>query len=165
MATVTIEYGSAVEIDIDPESLATSSTRTAGVESAVIDNTTDKFIDVLVGGKITCGTTPTASLIEVWVYAAVNDTPDYPDTIDGTKSAETITSENVKNSAMRLGAVIFNDTTSDRTYWVAPFSVANLFGFMPHKWGIFVTHSTVAALNATATNHRFWYKPAKFGIN
>jgi hypothetical protein len=159
VSTRKLTFAASAEIDIDPESLASSSTLTAGVESLAISNATNRYIDALVGGFITPGTSPTVSTrIEVWVYAAYNDTPSYPDVIDGTKSAETITSENVRNSAMRLAASITVDATSDRTYYVAPFSVAELFGgVMPTHWGLFVVHNTAVNLNATGSNHRFWY--------
>lgn len=159
MATRKLTYAASVEIDIDPEGLATSTTRTVGVESAAILNTANLYLDALVGGKITTGTSPTAGKqVDVWVYAAYKDTPTYPDTIDGTKSGETITSENVRNAAMKLGASIIVDATSDRTYFVAPFSIAELFGgVLPTHWGLFVAHDTAVNLHATNTNHEFWH--------
>ena len=164
MADFKIKYGTVAEIDIDPESLASSTSRTAGVESAAIDETTDLNVDELVGGFVTTGTSPTVNRqIDIWVYAAFNDTPAYPDVIDGTKSAETITSENVRNSAMRLAASILVDNTSDRSYYVAPFSVAALFGgVLPAQWGLFLAHDTGVNLNATGTNHRFWRRPIQY---
>lgn len=166
MADFKAKYATAAEIDIDPESLASSSTRTAGVESAVVDNTTNLYVDALVGGKVTTGTSPTSGKqIDVWVYGVWHDGSSdvYPDVIDGTKSAETITSENVRNASIRLAAVILVDSTSDRTYYVAPFSVAALFGgVMPRKWGLFLAHDTGVALNATAGNHAFHYSGIHF---
>jgi len=157
MADYKIKYAAPATITISPASLATSATRTAGVESDGIDNGTNLYIDALVSGKITTGTTPTVNKqIDIWVYAAHDETPTYPDVFDGTASAETITSENVRNSAIRLAASIRIDSTSDRTYWVAPFSVAALFGgTMPRRWGLFIAHDTAVNLNSTAGNHEF----------
>lgn len=158
MATIKPAYTTSAAITITLASLATSSTRVAGRESTVVDNTSNLFLDALVSGKVTTGTSPTAGKqIDVWVYASENGTA-YPDVFDGTDSDETVTSENVRNAALRLGATIIVDSTSDRTYWVAPFSIAALYGGnMPRKWGLFVTHDTGVNLNATGGNHAFSY--------
>ncbi len=103
------------------------------------------------------GTTPAVGTsIEVWAYASyrtVSGTPTYPDVLDGTDSAETITSANVKGSMLRQVATITVDNTSNRPYYFAPVSIAALFGAMPKFWGLFVVHNTGAALNSTAGNH------------
>jgi len=153
---------SSVALTLGVASLASSAGLTAGRESAAVDNTTNADLDHLVSGMITTGTTPTVSTtIEVWAYASfktASGTPTYPDVLDGTDSPETITSANVKASALRLVAVITVDATSDRAYYFAPVSIASLFGAMPKFWGLFVTHNTVAALNSTAGNHTFEYE-------
>lgn len=160
-ADIKVKYGTEVTLTCDPSSLATSATKVAGRESTAVDNGTTLALDYLLGGKITTGTSPTVNkTIQVWVYAEVEDTPTYPDVLDGTDSAETITSENVRNSAMRLAASIVVDNTSNRTYWFGPLSVAALFGgACPDSWGIFVVHDTGVNLNATAGNHAFWARP------
>lgn len=159
MADFKLKYATPATITISLASLATSATRVAGQESTAIDNGTNLYVDALVSGKITTGTTPTVNKqIDVWVYAAHDETPTYPDVLDGTDSAETITSENVRNSALRLAHVVQIDATSDRAYWVAPFSVAALFGgILPRRWGLFIAHDTAVALNATGTNHELKY--------
>lgn len=157
---VTLKRGSSVALTITLASLATSSSRTGGRESTAV-TTTEPVVDYLVAGKITTGTTPTVGKqIDVWVYASHNDTPTYPDVIDGTDSDEAITSENVRNAAMRLAVSIVIDNTSDRTYPFAPFSVAALFGgVLPKTWGVFVTHDTAVNLNSTGGNHVIDYTP------
>lgn len=162
---VSLKRGSSVAITISPENVATSSTRVAGVESNAI-TTGDPVIDYLVAGKWTAGTSPTVdTFVDVWVYASQDDTPDYPDTIDGTASAETLTSENVRNAALKLAATIRIDNTSDRTYHVAPFSVAALFGgVLPKYWGLFIAHNTAVNSNSTAGNHEWHYTPVYAAI-
>lgn len=147
----------AFTITCDPASLASSTTKVAGVESAAISNVADLFDDVLISGKITTGTTPTVNkTIDVWVYSQIDDTPTYPDVLDGTTSLETLTSENVRNAALVLIASIVVDATSNITYPMAPVSLAAAFGGrVPKRWGLFVVHDTVAALHATAGNHGF----------
>jgi len=170
MAAATVNYTGSATITISPASLATSSTRTAGVESDVVSNISTKYVDVLVSGKITTGTSPTVSKqIDIWVYAPISDdlssSVSYPDVLDGTGSAETITSENVRNAAMRPAATIVVDSISDRTYPVAPFSVAALFGgVMPPRWGLFIAHDTGVNLNSTSGNHAFSFIGVKFDI-
>ena len=166
MATVTSNYAASAAITITLALLASSTAKTVGRESTAVSNATNKYVDALVGGKITTGTSPTAGkTIEVWVYGAVNDTPTYPDVLDGTDSDETFTDDGSKFSAMKLAKVINTDNTSDQTYWVAPFSVAQLFGgIMPTHWGVFVAHDTGVALNATAGNHEFKYTGVKYDV-
>lgn len=170
MATVTLNYTASATITIAPENVASSSSRTAGVESAVVSNISNKFLDALVSGKWTAGTSPTASRqVDIWVYAPISDdlssTVSYPDVMDGTSSAETATSENVRNASMRLAATILTDNTSDRTYAVAPFSVAALFGgIMPTRWGLFISHDSAVNSNSTAGNHAWSYVGVKADI-
>lgn len=157
-ATRKITYAARAGITITLASLGSSATFVAGRESTVIDNTTNRYIDALVGGLITVGTSPTAdTFIHIWVYAAYTDTPTYPDVLDGTDSAETMTSEGVRDSVLKLGASIRVDaTTSDRGYYFQ-FNVASLFGRMPDKWGLFIAHNTGVNLNATGSNHDIDY--------
>lgn len=151
---VTLKRGTSVALTITLGSLASSSTRVAGRESTAV-TPADPVIDHLVGGKVTVGTAPTVNKqIDVWVYAELDDAPAYPDTITGADGARTLTSENVRNAALVLARSIQVDATSDRLYYIAPFSVAELFGGkLPGHWGLFVTHDTGVALNATGSNH------------
>lgn len=161
MASIKLVYGLSVAMTEAIEALATDANLLAGWESGAVDNTTNLYLDYLLGGKITTGTTPTTGKeIRVYVYGSINDTPTYPDVLDGTSSAETITSAGIRDSALKLAAVIATDATSDRTYWFGPISVAALFGgTVPKFWGVFITHSTAVNLNATGTNHVIDYTP------
>jgi hypothetical protein len=157
MATQKIVYATSATIAITSlNSLATSSNRTAGASSVAVDNTSNKYVDAELSGKIKAGTTPTVNKqIDVWLYASDgNDV--YPDTLDGTDSAKTITSENVRNSAMKLLTSIRLDSTTDRIYYLRCESVAAVFGGpMPPKWGVFIVHDGVAALNASGHELRY----------
>lgn len=169
MATVKIAYAASATVfgSTDLDSLASSSTWVAGRESNVIDNTSNLYVDALLSGRFKANNTaPTAGQIQVWVGAILNDTPTYPDVFDGTGSAETVTSADIRNSIMRCAAAITTDTTSNRIYEFAPVSVASLFGgIMPNKWWVFVTHSMVQALNATASNGgQCWYTGVQYTV-
>jgi len=155
---IKLQYGTPADLTITLGSLASSSTWLTGRESTAIDNTTNEYLDALVSGYITAGTTLTAGALEIWIYAQVDDTPTYPDVMDGTDSDETCTSRDVMFAGMRLGARIATSTTNSTVYPIAPFSVAALFGGqMPRRWGVFVTHSMVGAL--AASGHKIQYTP------
>lgn len=168
MATTTTNYSANTTITISPASTASSSTFVAGRESNEIDNTTNKYVDALVQGKITVGTTPTANTtIAIYVWGADTSLATSPiDVLDGTDSAETLTNTGVLFSALRLGALIsVTATTSDVGYSFAPFSVASKFGgVLPKYWGLFVTHNTGANLNATSGNHVFSFNGIKYDV-
>jgi hypothetical protein len=141
-------------------SLASDTNLVIGRESTAIDNRTNLDIDHLLSGKITTGTSPTGGVIEVWVYAPISiasGTPIYPDVMDGTDSGETSVSVNVKISSMRLAWSTLVDTSSDRTYFLPPTSIASLFGAMPPFWGVFVVHSTGVNLNSNSSNQALHY--------
>lgn len=155
MATQTITYAAAATITMDLANLGSSATFVAGRESSQIDNTSNKYMDALVFGRISVGTTPTANtVIYVYVYAGdVSLATTGVDVLDGTDSAETLTNTGILNS-LRLGAAIgVPAATSDVAYEVQPFSVASLFGgIMPKFWGLYVAHNTAVNLRNTAVN-------------
>lgn len=151
-----------VALTITLASLATDTNLRAGQESTAVDNRTNCDIDHLVSGKITVGTSPTAGrVIEVFAYAPISiasGTPTYPDVFDGTDSAETVTSDNVKYSCLRLLWSTTIDNTTDRVYYMPPTSVAEAFGGeLPPFWGLFVVHNTGVNLNSTGGNQLLHY--------
>jgi len=168
MATTTINYSSNTTITISPASTASSATFVAGRESSEIDNTTNKYMDALVQGKVTVGTTPTANTqIVIYVWGADTSLATTPiDVLDGTDSAETLTNTGILYSALKLGTVItVTATTSDIGYAFAPFSVASKFGgVLPKFWGLYVTHNTGVNLNATGGNHVFSFNGIKYDV-
>lgn len=159
MADRKTAYGTSTALTNAVASLASSSNWLAGYESDVVDNTTNKYLDYSFEGKVTVGTTPTASTeIRIYVVASFDGTT-WPDVFDGTTSAETVTSAGVGSGFLKLAAVLLCDsTTSDRAYWYS-FSVASLFGgICPAKFLLFTTHNTGVNLNATGGNHTFNYR-------
>jgi hypothetical protein len=151
MPTLKMAYGTPVAVTITVAGLASSTTLLAGQESNPIDNTTALNPDYFIGGKITTGTGPTIGTIEVHVVAMGDDT-NWPDVFDGVNSAETITTVDIKNSICRTIASITTTAVANQAYPFGPVSVASKFdGVQPRMFIVFVTHSTVTALNATAT--------------
>ena len=167
MATIlTTTYAASVAMDAstDYDSLATSSTLTAGWASGVVDNTSNQYIDVLLAGRFKANNTaPTIGQIAVYVGAILDDT-NYPDVFTGTKGAKTVTSSDIRNSILKLAAVIVTDATSNRIYEFSKVGIAQLFGgVLPPKWYTWVTHSMVQALNATASaGGQLWYTGIKY---
>lgn len=169
MATQTINYSSNNTITMDLANLASSSTWVAGRESNEIDNTSNKYVDCLVEGSVSVGTTPTINtVINVFVWGADVAPSTTPiDVIDGVDSAETITNTGVLYSMFRLGTAInVLQNTSDIAYPVAPFSIAQLFGgVVPKYWGLFVAHNTAVNLRNTSVNtNSFTFVGIKYDI-
>ena len=168
MATSTVNYSSNTAITMDLSALASSATFVAGRESSQVDNTTNKYVDVLVSGSVSVGTTPTANTsILVYVYGADTSLATTAiDVLDGTDSAETLTNTGILN-ALRLGAAInVPAATTDVQYFVLPFSVAALFGgVVPKFWGLYVAQNTGVALRTNAINtNSFEYVGIKYDI-
>lgn len=151
------KYGSKTTLTAAVASLASDTNLLAGIESSIIDNSTDGFDDILISGKITTGTSPTtAKQIEVWAVAW--DGANWPDVFDGTTSAETITSSDIKNAICKPVAILGTNNTSDRTYHFSGVSLREAFrGDLPSKVVLFVVHNTGVNLNATAGNHELSY--------
>ena len=166
MADLKLAYGTASDVTITLASLASDTNLLTGRESATIDNSTNLYLDILISGKITAGTSPTASRsIEVWAVGSWDGT-NWPDVFDGTESAETITSADIKASVTRYLAAMATANTSDRAYHFGPVSLASAFGgTLPPKVVLFVTHSTGQNLNSTAGNHQIRLQPVFQTIN
>lgn len=153
---VNIAYAGPTTITMDLSALAASSTFVAGRESTQVDNSSNLYVDAIVYGRFIVGTTPTLPCtFNVYVWGAdVSLATTAIDVLDGTDSAETLTNTTVLNSALVLArAVPILVNTSNITYDVAPFSVAQLFGGnMPKFWGLYCAHNMTAALKTDAGN-------------
>lgn len=167
MTTLTTNYGSTTTIALDLSSLATSSTFVAGIESAEIDNTSNKYVDCIVQSKGIVGhasTAPTVGqMIAVYVWGSDTSLATTPlDTLDGTSSTETLSHISVLNSLRFAAAPTVTVATAALSYYVLPFSVAALFGgVMPKYWGLFVAHNHTGALGSS-NNNLFTYTGVKF---
>lgn len=150
---ILIKYATSTTLTAAVASLASDTNLLAGIESSVIDNRTNGYDDYLVSGKITTGTTPTTGRqIEVWAVAW--DGNAWPDVFDGTSSAETITSAEIKTAICKPVSIMPVNATSDRTYSFTGVSLKQVFGgALPSQCVLFVVHNTGVALNATAGNH------------
>lgn len=153
MATSNVKYIASSNLTITLASLASSSTLIAGRVATQTDNSTNLYDDYLLSGFFKTGTSPTAGTIEVWVIPEVDDTT-LPDSLSATDAAYTATSRDILTAEAALAWSVATDTTTGRTYYMRKTSVAALFGGVcPRKFSVFVTHSTVAALDSTGASH------------
>lgn len=143
-------------------SIGTSSTWVAGYEWFVVDvaGMSPIPIAVRVSGQVTVGTTPTVNT-EIRVYiVASEDGSTWPDVFDGTPSAETVTSEGVRDSFAKLVAVLRVDATTSNRSYPFDFEASQFFGgTLPDTFAVFITHNTGVNLNSTAGNHTYLYAP------
>jgi hypothetical protein len=160
MPDIKIAYGAAFDLTITSASLASDTNLLAGRSSAAIDNTTDKFLDFLIGGKATTGTSPTTGRsIQYWAVASWDGNL-WPDVFDGTDKDVTISLAQIKNSSVcRLMEELSTTATNNEDYYLSGVSIARLFGSVPPKFQVFQTHNTGVALNATAGNHVIRVQP------
>lgn len=159
MSTATPLYGTTTAMTMTLTGLATAANLDVGRQSTAIDNTSNDDMDALVGGKITTGTSPTASRqIEVWVFGSYDDT-EYSGGAGASDAGLTPDTKYV----LRQAWIIPTANTSDKAYRWGPVSIAALFdGIMPERWGIWITHNTGVNLNATAANHEAYYTPVNY---
>lgn len=129
-------------------SLATSSTLVTGRESTAIDNSSTKYLDIAIRRPVTTGSSPSAGTIELWAVPSL-DGSTWPDVFDGTDSAETVTSRDILRGSGKLIASTPTDTTSNQIYELLCPSVRDVFGTVPQKFVLFLTHNTGVNLNAT----------------
>jgi hypothetical protein len=160
VATGKINYATASDLSMTLASLASDTNLLAGQESSAVDNTVDGRRDYWVSGKVTTGTSPTASRsIQVWAVGSW-DGVTFGDVFDGVNSAETISSSNHKNSLCRFVAEMSTSSSSDITYHFGPVLMSSVFGGdIPPKFVLFITHNTAVNLNATAANHQIRVQP------
>lgn len=173
MSTVSTNYSSTTDstaLTITLASLANSTSWVAGRESTVVDNTSNKYIDALVSGQITVGTSPTSNTqVQIYVYAPLkvaSSTFTYPiataTALTGSDAAATFEAD--QRNQLKWAASFNINSTSDRAYSFA-FAVAPLFGgILPLKWGVWVSNGTGVALNATSGNHWIHYTGVKYDV-
>ncbi len=148
---------------------------TSGRQSAIIDNMVsgaNLYPDYLASAIFTCGTSPLASSIELWVFPQLtisgNNVIVLPQYFGQNDANVQLDSLNQKYNALRLAAVVNVDAVSNRSYSVAPFSVAALFGGVcPAQFGFFVTHNTWVNLSnvSQTSGNAIWVTPVTYVLN
>jgi hypothetical protein len=158
MPTVTssTNYAAAATITCTLSSLANASYQ----QSAVIDNTTNKYIDAFVSGSIQVGTSPTAgATIEIFAYGYDGNAL-YTAGCSG--SNEAYTADGEEDELIYVTSITV-DTTSDQDYVWGPVLLARKFGgCLPSKWGLVFKNSTGVTTHVTGTNNITRYQGVKF---
>jgi hypothetical protein len=135
-----------------------------GRESAEVLQSTDLGLDVLIDGKITTGTSPTAAkAIRIWAWAGAFDGTNVRRPAGATGGDAGLTPGSWWAGEFKLLHYIDTSNTSNVTYTFAGKSLLACFGgtILPARWGLFIDHNTGVALNATGGNHELRYTPAK----
>lgn len=143
-----IKYGTASDLTMAWASLASDTNLLAGIESAVIDNTSDGLLDVLISGYVTVASSGLTAnrAIELWAVGSYDNTS-WPTPFDGTAGAETIGTSNNKNAICKYLHAWLTASTGSVQYEVSGLSLAGAFGgILPPKVVLFGTQSTGAAL-------------------
>jgi hypothetical protein len=152
MATLSTAYRASSNLTVtNLHSLAASATFVAGWESALIDNSSNLDVDILISGKFTMASSNNqAGEIRVYLAGMLDDST-WPDVLDGTESTETFTDTEERDAACVLARVLAVDASAGAVIYMAPFGVAQFFGGVcPHKLVLFITGS-----GATSTNAQF----------
>lgn len=151
MATVSLSYSSVQTLTVtNLHSLASSAT--AGWQSAVVDNTTDLYLDAVVQVVLDFANTAPANeaCALVFAYAGLNTT--YTNPASGSQGSITLTNAFTTEQNLRpLGRVPY--TTADEVAEGSPMSVAAAFGgVLPPKWGVVIINYSGAALAASGSS-------------
>jgi len=152
--TENISYGTSTAITCTLASLASSSS--AGRSCAAIDNTSNKYIDVLL--TIAVKTSSSAMGADkggyIWIYGS-EDGSNYNGSSsegEGTDAAVTL------DSPSNLRGPVFLSTPASSTTYKAVISIAQFFGgVMPRKWGFVYQNNNNQNLDSTEGNHQKTY--------
>lgn len=152
MASRKLAYAASSNLTVNTglEGLAASSTWVAGWESALIDNTSNLYLDYAITAKITVESSGlSAGEIRMYLVAMLDDST-WPDVFDGTGSAETITDTEIRDAVCKILAVSQTDTTASRVYYLhCPSICEAIRGPCPAKFVLFITQSTGTTLETT----------------
>ncbi len=156
MADVKTAYGTNGQaLTITLASLADATS--AGRESTSVDNSSNKWLDVLIAAKVktaNSGSIAAPSAAFLYAYATADGATTWPDTVTGTDAAITLNSP----TQLKLLGAIYTAAINTQ-YKGGPWSLAALYGGkMPEKWGIVVVNDSGTTLSATGSDHGVWYQ-------
>lgn len=167
MTTSRIKYGSPGTVTITLASLAANNDPNFGHarQSTVIDNSSNIYQDILIGGKLTTGATPAdGALMFIWAFGSYDGTS-FPAGL-GSSDANIDFSPDRLVAYLDLIQTIVVSGDANFTYFWGPVSLANAFGgALPQKWGIVVqNHDTIngSSLDSSSSNHEVKYTPIQY---
>lgn len=155
MTTINIAYAPFATIAVT----AWTTTLAAGeyASSAIVDNTSNLYVDALVGGSVETGASHTAGdTFDLYVYANYDTgtSTDLTGGIDalfaGADQEETEGTDFIVENLIHLATVVADGANNG--YHFGPFSIAAAFGgTLPPKWGIVGHNNGTGALGSAGT--------------
>ncbi len=147
-------------------SLASSQDWTAGWSSASVNNTSNVYMDYLYGLTFTThASNRQAGSINIYVIAALNDTPTWPATATGTIGTEgalSFTDTEERDTLCRLLSSITVDATASAIYTFPATAIAQLFGgVMPPYHALYISQNcaTTTAAGLASSGSAVYYTP------
>lgn len=150
-------------------SLASSQDWTAGWTSASVNNTSNAYLDYLYGFTFTTNAANRqAGVINIYVIAALNDTPTWPATASGTIGTEgalSFTDTEERDCLCRLLGTLTVDATASAIYAFPQTGIAQWFGgVMPTHHAIFIAQNCATTTAAgLASSGSAVYQTPVFG--
>lgn len=155
MADIKSAYGAVTALTVtNLHSLANSPT--AGWQSAVVDNTSNLYLDALVTVVLDFANTAPANAFQAYVFAYGGiESGVYSNPASGSEGAITLTNVTTTPQNLRLiGVVPYN--TQDEVAESSPMSVAQAFGgVLPPYWGVVIVNYSGAALAASGNTVKY----------
>lgn len=156
LTTDNIKYAASASITCTLASLTSSTT--VGRGSAVIDNTSNLYADVMVTlGIMTSAGTQAAvdKACYIYLYGSEDGVVYNGSSAEAEGSDASLTFDSPTNLR---GPYVLSCPSSSTTYRLVIGSVASSFGgVMPRKWGVVVQNYSGLLLNATESNHQKTY--------
>lgn len=147
-------------------SLASSQDWTAGWTSDSVNNTANEYLDYLYAATFTThASNRQAGQINLYIIAALNDTPTWPATASGTigtQGALSFTDSEERDSLCRLFGIIAVDSTASAIYTFPPTGIAQLFGgWVPPYHALFIAQNcaTTTAAGLAAAGSAVYHTP------
>lgn len=136
--------------------------------TAAVDNTSDLYLDALVGGSIQIGALGADGTVDVYAYGSFDGTsftaglPGTAGSITWGTTGTTGVDGYLDLSPFFLGTIVCDTTDDNDDKKFGPFSVASKFGLvLPVKWGLVFTNGTDASTHATGTNNTIVFRGVK----
>lgn len=153
MAVLTTTYATPATLTWGMTNPSSDANLLAGRESTAVDQGSNNYIDIVIGGHFAGPSTGAAAgAIQVWAYGSWDDGTTYPADITGTDGALTLVAA-VKRLLTPLYFIVTNTTNSEVYKW-GPVSLAAAFGgTVPERWGLWGAQSSGGALTVSTTKY------------
>lgn len=168
MGDIKAKYAASSSLTVtNLHSLASSQDWAAGWTSASQNNTSNAYLDMLVGATFTThASNRQAGAINIYVIAALNDTPTWPATASGTIGTEgalSFTDTEERDTLCRLLGSIAVDNTASAIYTFPQTGIAQLFGgVLPTHYAIYIAQncSTTTTAGLASSGSAVYLTPA-----